>query len=133
MRKRVLDTNKLIRHWKQYRPAGEKTELGAENWAKKLIVFERTDAIVTPVELEMLGGDLSARDRRLTRAYLKPFKVIDRGRVIKEDWDEARRLVERIPRGPAPRPRGLVDCLILAIAARLNHEVWTEDQGMPHA
>jgi len=130
---RVLDTNKLIRHWKRFRPAGEKTELEAETWAKRLILIEATDAIVTPVELEMLGGDLNERDRRLTRAYLKPFRVIDQGRVIREDWEAARRLVERIPRGSAPRPRGLVDCLIIAIATRLNHEVWTDDQGMPRA
>ena len=133
MPKRALDTNKLIRHWKRYRPAGEKTEAGAEAWAKKLILIERTDAIVTPVELEMLGGDLNERDRRLTRAFLKPFHVIDRGRILVEDWYEARRLVERIPAGPAPRPRGLIDCLIRAIASRLNHEVLTDDQGMPRS
>ena len=133
MPKRVLDTNKLIRHWKRFRPAGPKTEAGAEAWAMQLIRIELTDAIVTPVELEMLGGDLDDRDRRLTRAYLRPFRVIDRGRVIEQDWDHARRLVERIPNVEAPRPRGLVNCLIRAIASRLNHEVWTDDQGMPRA
>jgi hypothetical protein len=131
MPKRVLDTNKLINHWKRYRPGGEKTEAGAEEWGKKLVHIEQTDSILTPVELEMLGGDLNERDRRLTRAYLKPFHVIDKGRILKEDWDEARRLIERIPNRPDPRSRGLVDCLIRAIASRLNHEVLSEDKGMP--
>ena len=130
--KRVLDTNKLIRHWKRFKPAdGLKTPGGARAWAERLIEFEKTDAIVTPVELELLGGDLSQNDRELTEAYLQPFRIIDQGRVLPEDWDDARRLVRRIPRGPRPRPRGLVDCLIRAIADRLNHEVWTDDSGMP--
>ncbi len=131
MPKRVLDTNTLIRHWKCYRPLGEKTESSVEAWARELIRLEKTDSIVTPVQLEMLGGDTNERDRRFTLAFLKPFQVIDKGRILKEDWDEARRLIERIPTKPGPRPRGLVDCLIRAIASRLNHEVWTDDQGMP--
>jgi len=55
--KRVLDTNKLIRHWKRFKPAdGVKTPSGARAWAEQLIEFEKTDAIVTPVELELLAG-----------------------------------------------------------------------------
>jgi predicted nucleic acid-binding protein len=129
MAKRVLDTNKLIRHWKRFKPSGDRTPSGAKAWAETLIELEQTNAIVTPVELEMLGGDVSDRDRELTRAYLKPFQVIDNGRIIAEDWEEARHLIERIPRDP--RPRGLTDCLIRAIADRLNYEVLSDDKGMP--
>jgi predicted nucleic acid-binding protein len=131
MPKRVFDTSRLINHWKRYPKQLEKTDAEAEKWGMELIRIENTDAIVTPVELEMLGGDENERDRQLTRAYLKPFRVIDKGRILKEDWDEARRLIVRIPNRPKPRARGLVDCLIRAIATRLNHEVLSDDKGMP--
>jgi predicted nucleic acid-binding protein len=108
-----------------------KTREGARAWAEVLIKLEKTDAIVTPVELELLGGDLSTNDRSLTAAFLEPFRIIDEGRILQEDWEHARRLISRIPRGPSPRPRGLVDCLIRAIADRLNHELWTDDSGVP--
>jgi predicted nucleic acid-binding protein len=132
--KRVLDTNKLIRHWKRFKPSGGvKTRDGARAWAQRRIELENTDAIVTPVELELLGGDLNANDRELTVAYLEPYRIIDQGRVPPEDWEYARRLIKRIPKGPSPRPRGLVDCLIRAIADRLNLELWTDDSGVPRA
>jgi predicted nucleic acid-binding protein len=134
MMKRVLDSNKLIDHWRKFKPGSNprsnRSAAEAEAWARLLIQIEGTDAIVTPVELEMLGGDLNRRDRDLTRAYLKPFRIIDEGRILPEDWEEARRLIQRIPRWN-PRPRGLVDSLIQAIASRLNYEVWTFDKGMP--
>jgi predicted nucleic acid-binding protein len=110
-----------------------KTREGARDWAERLIQLEKTDAIVTPVELELLGGDLSTKDRELTAAYLQPFRIIDQGRILPEDWEHARRLIKRIPQGPSLRARGLVDCLIRAIADRLNHELWTDDSGMPRA
>lgn len=128
---RVLDTNKLVRHWRRFKPKGGRTPAGAEGWARKLIEVEETDAIVTPVELELLGGTLSESDRSLMQAYLKPFRIIDEGKILERDWKLARRLIERIPRGVGPRPRGLVDCLIRAIADRLHHDVWTNDEGMP--
>jgi predicted nucleic acid-binding protein len=130
MMKRALDTSMLIDHWRRFRPRGGKTAAEAEAWARILIQITRTDAIVTPVELELLGGDLDSRDRDLTRAFLKPFRIIDEGKILPEDWEEVRRLITRIPRYQ-PRPRGLVDCLIQAIAFRLNHEVWTKDKAMP--
>jgi len=55
----------------------------------------------------------------------------DQSRILPEGWQNVRRLIKHIPRGPSPRPRGLVDCLIRAIADRLNHEFWTDDSGMP--
>lgn len=134
MPKRVLDTSKLLNHWKRYRPAsGVRTTQGAEDWARRLIEIEQTDAIVTPVELELLAGDLNQGDRALTTAYLKPFRVIDEGRILSQDWRETRRLVQRIWPQPSPRRRGLVDCLIRAIASRLNHDLVTDDRGIPPA
>ena len=78
---RVLDTNKHSSdHWKRFRPAGEKTELGAEIWAKRSY-FDRSDG--RHRDPGRAGNarrrDLNERDRRLTRAYLKPFRVIDQG------------------------------------------------------
>jgi predicted nucleic acid-binding protein len=58
-------------------------------------------------------------------AFLKPFKVVDEGRIVRQDWDEAERIAKRVHR--TGRPRKLGDCLIMAIAQRLNCDVVTAD------
>lgn len=125
----VLDTSVLIRHWnaKARSPLSRFTEDDARGWARELIRLEVTDAIVTPVYIEMVAGTQSKTALRLTRAYLEPFDIIDGGHVLDQDWREARRLAEWIRRGG--RKRQLGDCLIRAIADRLNHEVKSYDRG----
>jgi predicted nucleic acid-binding protein len=110
--------------------------------ARALIAGEETDAIVTPVEIEVLAGVRNRHELELTESFLKTFRVIDQRRIIPADWEEARRLAKHIPRPhrprkgrgsgqtPAAEPRDLGDCLITAISRRLNHDVMTADKGL---
>jgi predicted nucleic acid-binding protein len=131
MRKQVLDTSVLIRHWRRCRgpTLAGKTDKDAVGWARALIAFHQTEAIVTPVLVEFLGGVASGQELRLARAFLGEFRCIDRGNIPAGDWEEATRLAQRT--GKDRRPRHLGDCLIRAIANRLKHGVWTYDEGFP--
>lgn len=132
VRRFVLDTSVLIRHWRNCRvgqPLIDVNPVQAEEWARKLIQIEQADSIVTPVYLEFVSGARDRTELHLARAYLKPFSILDRGTITAADWNEARRLAERIP--PSGRPRDLGDCLIKAVATRLGFEVRTFDTGMP--
>ncbi len=134
MRHNVLDTTILIAHWRRRRLARPLTELDeaeVERWARQLIGIEQSDATVTPVLLEFLCGIGDKREMILARAFLKLFKAIDDRRTLQRDWQEAQRLAERVPANR--RPRDLGDCLIRAIAQRLNHDVRTLDSGMPRS
>lgn len=131
MKKQVLDTSILIAHWHTCRTAarGMITPAVVRWWAESLIRLRETDAIVTPVYVEMLAGVTSAEECRLTRAFLEKFHRIDGGRIPEEDWAEAIRLAQRVPRNAKPRQLG--DCLIRAIADRLNYAVFTLDSSFP--
>jgi predicted nucleic acid-binding protein len=134
MRHIVLDTTILIAQWRRRRLARPLTELDeaeVERWARQLIEIEQSDATVTPVLLEFLCGVGDKREMILARAFLKSFKAIDDRRTLRRDWQEAQRLAERVPANR--RPRDLGDCLIRAIAQRLNHDVRTLDTGMPRS
>lgn len=137
MRRIVLDTSILIGCWHSNRSKskGELTPKAVQGWARQLTKDQGTDAIVTPVVVEMLCGVMGREQLVLTRAFLECFRVIDDGNIPKGDWEEAIRLAQRTPR----RRRGVVDsggrhlgdCLIRAIANRLRYEVETHDEGFP--
>jgi predicted nucleic acid-binding protein len=131
VKRTVLDTSVLIRHWHRSvtRPLERLSIDDARKWARELIAIEETDAIVTPVVIEVVCGVRSAQELRLARAYLDEFRILDGGEVTVADWTEARRLAERIPRDA--RPRQLGDCLIQAIARRFKYLVRSFDTGMP--
>src|SRR5437016_2776162 len=131
MRRVVLDSALLMAHWNRCRkgPLDHYREKDVVGWARKLIEIERSDAIVTPVGLELICGTLSKWALKLTRAYLGEFTVIDQGTVLDEDWQEALRLAARVPQ--SGKPRDLGDCLIRAIANRLNYDVTTPDKDFP--
>jgi hypothetical protein len=131
MRKVILDTSVLLRWWNQCRSRhrGEITPAHAERWARRLIALHDTDAIATPVFLEVIGGTTSAREGRLMRSYLAPFQCIDEQRIPPQDWRDATRKAQRVPNDR--RPRDLGDCLIRAVADRLTYEVLSYDQGFP--
>jgi predicted nucleic acid-binding protein len=131
MKRQILDTSVLIYHWRRMSAGSLKvsTAQHARRWARNLIRIEETDAIVSPVALELTCGARDAHELRLTLAFLKEFRVADGGKVVPEDWEEARGLALRIPRDG--RPRQLGDCLIRAIANRLRLRVKTFDTGMP--
>jgi predicted nucleic acid-binding protein len=131
VRRNVLDTSLLIAHWWRCRGrdlAGHDAEQ-ARDWARALIRLEQTDKIVTPVVLEMLCGVRDRHELELTRAYLDCFAILDEGNVSPRDWEEARRLAQRVPRNCKPRHLG--DCLIRAIADRLHHDVRATDEDFP--
>lgn len=131
MRRRVLDTQILIRHW-QACIAGvehDPTEERAAAWAADLIETYSTDVIVTPVYVEFVAGTRRAAELRAARAYLAKLRILDEGRIIDRDWIEARRLAQRVPRDGKPRQLG--DCLIKAIANRFSYEVLSSDRGFP--
>jgi predicted nucleic acid-binding protein len=132
MRRFVLDTSVLVRHWRGSHTGKTSTQVKApeaESWVRRLIEIEDTNAIVTPVLLEFLCGVRDQAELALARAYLKPFQSVDKGKTLVADWREARRLAERVPKNG--RPRDFSDCLIKAIASRLNYQVRTFDTGMP--
>ena len=146
MPKRVLDTNILIDHLRRRRPHEGKGPSDAAGWARELIENKGTDAIVSPVVIEILVGVRDAHDLAITEAFLGIFRVIDEGKVLPADRTEAARIAKRVveydrdvprrrrKRGREPRPmtgaRDFGDCLITAIARRLNHEVDSGDVGL---
>ena len=132
MARKIFDTSALIRHWHDCggaSPSG-KTPADAAKWAQDLITIHDTDAIVTPVFVEFIAGVTNSVELTLTRAYLEQFKVIDAGKITVEDWEETRRLAQRIP--PTSKRRQLGDCLIAAIGKRLHYDVIRFDKGFPH-
>jgi predicted nucleic acid-binding protein len=129
MRKRCLDTNVLIDHFlHSLKPLLGKSSKDAEASARSLIAARNTDIILSPTAVEFLCGILNQDEMRLREAFLKPFHVLDQGRTLPEDWEEARRFAKHA--GHHARPRDLGDCLITAIADRLNLEVETDDKGL---
>jgi predicted nucleic acid-binding protein len=77
----------------------------------------------------MVAGVTSSHELKLTQAYLAPFEIIDEGRIPKKDWDKAKDMAQRV--APSGGKRQLGDCLVRAIAKRLNCEVLTLDKGFP--
>ena len=128
MSRRLLDTNILCVCWRRTAPWDLSTvsEEDARRWARNLIEFEETNAVASPVVLEILGGVRTKRELVLTETFLSEFRVIDNGKVLREDWDEAKRSARRVP--PDGKPRDLGDCLIQSIAKRLRYDVRTFDR-----
>jgi len=133
MPKRVLDTNALINHWRQCvgdRRLREITARMATGWATQLIGLEGTSAILTPTLIEFACGASSGHELHLGRAYVRPFEVADGGTILKQDWEYALRLAERVP--PDGLPRQMADCLMRAICERLHLEFVTREIRYPH-
>jgi predicted nucleic acid-binding protein len=130
MRRRLLDSSVLIRHWRSRQKRRRAQDLeDADDWAKELIPLRRTDAIATPVHIEFVCGITDRKEMELARRYLSHFTVIDGGRILPDDWKSAAESAMRVPRDH--RPRQLGDCLIRAIADRMNYDVDTHDLHFP--
>ena len=80
MARRILDTNVLIYHWREFkrRLNRDPTLVEAEELARSLIRAHGTKAIVTPVYVELVAGATSAEQLRRFRAYLDQFDCVDR-------------------------------------------------------
>ncbi len=128
MPRRIVDTNLLIRQFRRLAPYVDKSPQDAARLADELIRSLDADAILTPIEIEMIAGVVDRHEMTLTEAFLDRFRIIDGRQIGPEDWKEARRIAKHV--GPGADRRQLGDCLITAIAARLRYRVATEDQGM---
>ncbi len=122
-RPRILDTNVLINHWRRL-DTKNRTPSEIRVHAGKLIEFEGTKLIVSPVLIEFLVGAKTSEDLELYKVYLEPFEVLDKGEIPRQDWEEAKRLAQWIRKH---RGRKLGDCLIEAIAKRFNGDIITGD------
>ena len=128
MPKRILDTNRLINQFRLLQPYSSRKAADAIRCAKELIELFGTNAIVSPIEIEVLAGVNNAQEMELTLVFLEQFQIVDDRRILPEDWMEARRIAKHI--GPASKPRDLGDCLIDAIARRLKYDFSTTDREM---
>jgi predicted nucleic acid-binding protein len=132
MPRRVLDTNILINHWGDQRRGlanARVTVQQARTWAKTLVGLQQTNLILTPIYIEYVAGKGTAHEVRLARAYLDQFNLADDGRITAQDWEEAKRIVQRVL--PDRSPRQLGDCLIRAICNRLHLDILTADKRFP--
>lgn len=122
---KVFDTQTLINHYgfgraRQFKPGGARAH------AKELIELHGTNFILSPVLIEFLAGARTTQELELFKAYLEAFDVLDKGNIPRQDWEEAKRLAQRI--GRSGRSRKLGDCLIQAIADRLSTDIISGDK-----
>jgi predicted nucleic acid-binding protein len=122
-RRKILDTHVLIHHWHSF-PAKKRTANDCKAHAEELIEFQGTNLIVSPVLVEFLAG-ASRDDLDFRKAYLEPFEILDEGYIPLADWEEAKRFAQWVRIG---RDRKLGDCLIEAIARRLNGDIVSSDR-----
>ena len=131
MRRRILDSCKLINQWQRCygRHHGKPSDRDITRWAKELIELYETDWIVTPVAVEVLAGFTRREELKWGERFLSYFRCVDAKNIPPEDWDTAFHLVRWIPHDKKRRQLG--DCLIRAIARRLKCDVETNDRGFP--
>jgi predicted nucleic acid-binding protein len=124
MATRILDAEVLISHYNQMTKA--KSVEAVRDHARRLIGFEKTNWILSPIRIEFLCGARDGNEFKLYSAYLEPFEVLDKQNIPPQDWSEAERRAKWV--NESGRRRKLGDCLIQAIAERLHAEVVTRDR-----
>lgn len=134
MRKRALDTNRLIKIWhgKLPHPGGfgaVSSEATAVEAARRWLTEYPQDDLLTPVRLEFIGGARDKDELAWADAFLAEFELIDDGKVIPQDWAEAEQLARRVRY--TGRARDALDCVILAICHRLHIDLHSSDSGLP--
>jgi len=134
MRRRSLDTNRLIQIWHGKLPHPGRfgtvsSEATAVEAAQRWLRANPKDVITTPVRLEFLGGTRDRDELTWADVFLGEFELLDGGDVIPQDWAEAERLARRVRRGG--RSRGAIDCVIVAICTRLRADLYSDDTGLP--
>ena len=132
MNRTVLDSRQLIAFWRRRQTdagGGAPDAATAAGWASDLERATGTASILSVTYLEFVGGAGSGAELRAYRAFLGGLEIVDGWEVRPSDFEQARRLAERVPRDR--RPRGAMDCLIRALASRLGYAVRTGDRGFP--
>jgi predicted nucleic acid-binding protein len=129
-RLRVLDTNRLIAHWRRSRkgPISSYSREDAIKWAEELRRLDKTAAVLTPVVIEFLCGARDSHELALYRAFLDRLEVVDGGVIKQDDWEKAKQFAAWVPKDG--KPRDFADCLIAAVARRLGYEVLTSDLAL---
>ena len=132
--RRVLDTSILVSFWNRKLDQRRNSTVlptleDAKTWAAELQKNRRAKAILTPIRIEFICGAQSGEMLKLYDAFLSEFDLLDKGIVQKSDWMEAEKIARRVPREARRRQMG--DCLIRAIANRLNYDVDSADAGFP--
>lgn len=87
-------------------------------------------AVTDPVVMEVLAGAKTAAGERELRRLLLRFRLLPFDPVV--DFDGAVRVYRRC-RGEGVTPRGLVDCMILAVAHRTGSSVLASDSDIDRA
>lgn len=129
MRRLLLDTSVLIRGYHNS-PGGIPGDAErAMEWARTLVDRYSSNAIVSPVYLEFICGAKSAAELSLFESFLSVFEVADEWEIQRVDLREAQRISRRVP--PDGKRRQFADCLIRAMANRLNCDVFSLDAGFP--
>lgn len=86
MPKRLLDSTFLIAHLQRMSPLAGKGADDARNWAKRLIDIKGTNAMVSPVVIEVLAGVRDSHELALIEAFLEEIEVVDEGTTPPQDW-----------------------------------------------
>jgi predicted nucleic acid-binding protein len=123
---KILDTNVLIEHFTTLYNTTERDSTAFRNHAEELIEFQGTNQIVSPVLVEFLAG-ANRENLECRKAYVGVFTVLDKGNIPAKDWEEAKRIAQWVRIG---RQRKLGDCLIEAIAKRLNGDIISYDRDI---
>jgi hypothetical protein len=129
MTRRILDSQTLIGWWRKKARQSTPTEKEVRLWAQELIHVRGTDLIVTPVYLEVLVGTTSSHELRLHKCFLAEFRNLDNRNISSDDWRNAQKYAERVPRDGKKRQLG--DCLVRALADRFRCSVDTGDKRFP--
>ena len=95
MPRRLFDSSILIAHLRVFKLGADSTCDDARACADKLIENKGFNAIVSPVEIEVLAGVRDQHELELMEAFLSLFKVIDGQHIPPDGWTEARRIAKR--------------------------------------
>lgn len=112
--------------WVEYdRATGSRSHLRL----KRLIETDGPVAVTEPVVMEVLAGARDDRREADLRRLLGRFEMLSFDAV--SDFDGAVRIYRRC-RAAGITPRGMVDCMIIAVAWRRGATLLAEDVDMDH-
>jgi predicted nucleic acid-binding protein len=93
----------------------------------ELIAAERPIAVTEPVIMEVLAGTRDDRRERDLRRLLLRFELLHFDAAV--DFDGATRVYRRC-RAAGVTPRGMIDCMIAAVARRAGAAVLAHDADL---
>jgi predicted nucleic acid-binding protein len=103
------------------------TGSAADRRLVQLIQAERPVAVTEPVRMEVLAGARNGRREQELRRLLVRFKLLRFDALV--DFDSAARIYRRC-RAAGVTPRGLIDCMIAAVAQRHKATILSHDADL---